>query len=97
MDHFPSVVDTILAVNEAGVGVGQHCGAPPTYYLRDVASFVVPPLNAPAPPGPGTGIAVAVADSSVSTQATRLAVLALATGLSLAVVIRRRRSEHQRD
>ncbi|MGE0601938.1 MAG: hypothetical protein AB7J35_20710 [Dehalococcoidia bacterium] len=43
-----------LAVNGSGVvGAGQPCGEPPTFYLRDVGSFLLPPLTSPAPPATG--------------------------------------------
>ena len=43
-----------LAVNGSGVvGAGQPCGEPPTFYLRDVDSFLLPPLTSPAPPATG--------------------------------------------
>lgn len=88
----------VLAVNESGiVGVGQPCGAPPTYYLRDIASFVLAPLTTPKPPGTGTGTAVSADDSSDSIEASGPLLLALAAGLSLAWVVRRRPRQHQRD
>jgi hypothetical protein len=88
----------ILAANESGVvGVGQPCGAPPTYYLRDIASFILAPLTSPAPPATGTGNARRAGDSSDSIKASGLLLLELAAGLSLALVVGRRPGRHQRD
>ncbi|MGD9933604.1 MAG: hypothetical protein AB7T37_07770 [Dehalococcoidia bacterium] len=50
---------SIIAVNANGiVGAGRPCGAPPTFYLRDVAAYVLAPLAAPASPDAGSGTTV---------------------------------------
>lgn len=82
---------SVLTVDGSGiVGVGQPCGAPPTYYLRDIESFVLAPLTTPAPPATGSGSDTgAPADhSSVSLEASGLLLLALAAVLSLAWAVR---------
>lgn len=79
----------VLAVNESGVvGIGQPCGAPATYYLRDVASFVLAPLTTPAPPTSGNSLTAD--DTSRFTEALGLLLMAPAAGLLLVWVVRRR-------
>lgn len=88
----------VLAVNEAGVvGVGQPCGAPPTYYLRDVASFVLAPITSPSAPPTGSGPGASVSGSPDSIRAAGLALLTLGAALSLAWAILRWHRQYKRD
>ena len=84
----------MLAVNDSGiVGLGRVCGAVPTYYLRDVGSFVLAPLTTPIPPATGTGDAM---PSDAATSATRTAgvlLVVLAAALSVGWIVRRRAFE----
>ena len=64
-----------LAVNGSSVvGAGQPCGEPPTFYIRDVDSFLLAPLTNPAPPATG---------NAAFAGAGRGAVLPVAWGLLL--------------
>jgi hypothetical protein len=82
----------MLAVNQTGiVGLGQPCGSPPTYYLRDVESFVIGPSVAPAPPESGNAVAPSTGSSAEGARRTGL-ILVVASVLLAVGVWQHRRS-----
>lgn len=75
----------VLAVSDAGiVGVGQVCGAVPSYYLRDVGSFLLAPPIAPLAPATGTGAATPTDNAASATEFPGIVLMAGGAGLGLA-------------
>ena len=69
---------SMIAVNAQGiVGAGRPCGTPPTFYLRDVGTYLLPPLTTAAPASPSAGAGM-VRDNTAGPDMLVIAATALA-------------------
>src|SRR5690606_15001059 len=48
----------VVAVNDLGriVGLGEPCGATPTFYLKDVGEYLLEPVSGPTSPATGNAL-----------------------------------------